>query len=103
MKKNIFWLLLIAVSIGARQPEKERLPGSDEIQLNQLGYYPKSVKQFAVVDTEAKTFAVVDDDGDKVTKGKLSDNGFWIMSGEKVLMGDFSAFNKPGEYSIPIR
>jgi endoglucanase len=100
MKKNIFWLLLIAIFFGACQPEKERLPGSDSIRLNQLGYYPKSAKQFAIVDTKARSFTLTDQDGEKVFQGLLADNGFWVMSGEKVFMGDFSAFDKTGTYTI---
>lgn len=102
MKKNIFWLLLIAISIGACQPEKESLPGSDSIRLNQLGYYPRSVKQFVLVDTMANSFFIVNKDGKKVFENELADNGFWVMSGEKVLMGDFSTFTKAGIYSIVV-
>lgn len=102
MKKNFLLVILVGYFLSGCVSEKEEKDGSDQIRINQIGFYPESVKQFVLVETEAKTFTVVDDDGDKVYEGNLSDNGYWIMSGEKVLMGDFSSFNKPGEYSVLI-
>jgi len=102
MKKNFVLAVIVGLFLIGCVSDKENKIPSDQIRINQIGFYPESVKQFALVDTEAKTFAVVDDDGDKVYEGKLSDNGFWVMSGEKVLMGDFSTYTKPGEYSILI-
>jgi len=102
MKKNFLLLIVVGYFLSGCVSEKEEKDTSDQIRINQIGFYPESVKQFALVDTEAKAFTLVDDDGDKVYEGILSDNGFWVMSGEKVLTGDFSAFNKTGEYSILI-
>ena len=75
---------------------------SDQIRINQLGYYPASVKQFTIVDTEASAFKVVDAYQNKVFSGDLVDHGTWEASGEKVLMGDFSSFTAPGAYYVVV-
>lgn len=75
---------------------------SDQIRINQLGYYPTSVKQFTIVDTEASSFKVVDAYQNKVFSGELVDHGTWEASGEKVLMGDFSSFTAPGAYYVVV-
>jgi len=76
------------------------LSATDAIRLNQIGYYPEAVKQFVLVDSVAVLFEVVDHSGKVVFTGKLEDNGKWETSGEQVLMGDFSALKKEGEYTI---
>ncbi|MDZ7614942.1 MAG: cellulase N-terminal Ig-like domain-containing protein [Flavobacteriaceae bacterium] len=69
---------------------------ADAIRINQIGYYPESVKQFAVVDAETSKFTVIDGENNTVFSGELKDNGTWKVSGEKVFMGDFSTLKQPG-------
>ena len=78
------------------------LPGenSKQIRINQLGYYPQSVKEFVVADLDATSFQVVDEEQKIRHKGELADKGTWDASGEKVLAGDFSKLIKPGTYRI---
>ena len=94
-------MALITVIVSCQSPTEKGLENT-AIRLNQLGYYPASVKQFSLVDIKASSFAIVNEDGKVVFDGKLVDNGIWILSGERVLMGDFSAFNKIGSYSIVV-
>lgn len=74
----------------------------DHIRINQLGYYPQSQKEFVVVDTDAESFKIVDEQGMVHFKGKLKDQGTWESSGERVLLGDFSKIDAPGKYMIII-
>ena len=50
---------------------------SDQIRINQIGFYPSSVKQFTVVDTDASSFKLVDAYKNKVYAGELVDQGTW--------------------------
>ena len=60
-------------------------PGEEDhssIRLNQLGYYPGSVKEFVAVDLEADEFRILDETGKSRYRGKLVDAGTWDSSGE---------------------
>ncbi len=99
--KNIFLIfLLIVFALTSCAHTNEEISFTEEIRFNQIGYYPASVKQFLLVDTEASSFKLLNADGKVVFSGELMDNGSWDSSGEKVMLGDFSVFNAPGEYSI---
>lgn len=99
--KNIFLIFLLGGYIFTScAPTNEEIKYTEKIRFNQLGYYPGSVKQFLLVDTEASSFKLLNADGKVVFSGELMDNGSWDTSGEKVMLGDFSVFNAPGEYSI---
>lgn len=84
------------------QTKTEQKTNSDIIRLNQIGYFTNGVKRFVVVDTEAKTFSVVAEDGSDVFKGKLEAKGIWDKSGEQVQIGDFTAFSSEGKYRIEL-
>ncbi len=100
MKKHFLYLLLIlAVLAGCQQP-KEILQNQDSIRLNQIGYYPQSVKQFLLIDSVAVGFEIINQSGQSVFKSQLADNGLWDLSGEQVMMGDFSSLQQPGTYTI---
>ena len=72
------------------------------IRLNQLGYYPQSVKEFLAVDVESKSFLIMDETGKSRYKGRLTEAGSWEASGEKILKGDFTEFDWPGVYTLSI-
>src|SRR5210317_7544 len=101
--KNLIALFVVFFTLFiACQPVRDisSFSASEAIRINQIGYYPGSIKQFAVVDTEAALFEVVDQNGKVVFEGKLEDNGKWETSGEEVLMGDFSDLKKEGKFTI---
>ncbi len=92
-------LLLFLFSCGS--PEKYSLGESNElIRINQLGYYPQSIKEFVVVNLEANSFQVINDKQKIRYKGQLINDGNWEASGETVLKGDFTQLSKPGTYRI---
>ena len=101
MKKLIAlstFVLLFAYACDSKKGAKI----SDQIRINQIGFYPNSVKQFTIVDTKASTFKVVDGYKNKVYAGELLDQGTWSASGEKVMLGDFSSFTAPGAYYVVV-
>ncbi|MCA0932520.1 glycoside hydrolase family 9 protein [Lutimonas saemankumensis] len=102
MKKLIVLSALILLITYGCDSKKESAKISDQIRINQIGFYPSSVKQFTVVDTEASSFKLVDAYNNKVYAGELVDQGTWEASGEKVLLGDFSSFTAPGAYYIVV-
>lgn len=75
---------------------------SDMIRINQIGYEINSPKRFIVVDTESEAFEIINESGDVMLEGNLTDRGEWESSGESVKMGDFSTLTDPGTYRISI-
>ena len=72
MKKFYLNFTIIFFSFFACQsPKTAKTIDSDSIRINQIGYYPGSVKQFAVVDIEATKFDVVDTTNQVVFSGEL--------------------------------
>lgn len=101
MKKVILFSAFVIFSLFAYQsPKNINNTPSDNIRINQIGFYPSSVKQFTVVDIEASKFEVLNEKNKVVFSGKLTNNGTWETSGEKVMMGDFSSLKKSGTYTI---
>ncbi|MGI9533017.1 glycoside hydrolase family 9 protein [Lutimonas sp.] len=100
--KNLlsFAILLVFILFSCESQKKESLVVSDQIRLNQVGYYPEATKEFIVADLQAKSFEVIDQDQKTVFSGELADRGTWATSGEKVRMGNFSKLNAPGTYTI---
>lgn len=74
--------------------------GKEDIRLNQVGYYPSSVKRAIVVNSVSTAFELQDTTGKKIYDGKLVDGGVWDKSGEQVKIADFSAFTKAGCYVL---
>ena len=93
----LFIILLVSCKPSMNVEEFHQ---TDQIRINQLGYYPQSIKEFVVADLEASSFQVVDKLQKIRHKGELKDQGTWDASGEKVFMGDFTRLSKPGTYRI---
>jgi len=95
---SIFLMLLVSCQTSVKEPLKV----SDQIRLNQVGYYPSSVKEFILADLPGTGFDLLDKNEKVVFSGVLVDQGSWQTSGEKVMIGDFSAFKTPGSYHIVV-
>ncbi|MBD0778797.1 glycoside hydrolase family 9 protein [Maribacter sp. ANRC-HE7] len=96
-------LLLIVTLLGC----KEKLPNNtgnytDQIRLNQIGYYPKAIKRAVIVDAgNLDKFSLVDTKADKVVySGNLTDTQNWELAGEKVQIAEFSDVTAEGEYVL---
>lgn len=100
-KYSILLLLTLIISVSC-DSKKVETTFSDVIRMNQIGFYPASVKQFVVADLEATSFSVVDKNNKVVLKGELQENGVWEASGENILLGDFSELTAEGTYNVVI-
>lgn len=103
--KNLFSLLMLIAlfvsacnpTVPAGQPDQHQ-----HIRYNQVGYYPKAIKEFVVADHEATSFLIVNEKGKQAFSAKLVSAGKWDASGEDVLKGDFSELTAPGTYTIQL-
>ncbi|MCP4883168.1 MAG: cellulase [Flavobacteriales bacterium] len=102
MKKLIALCAFMLVTTYGCDSKKGSAKISDQIRINQIGFYPSSVKQFTVIDTDATSFKLVDAYKNKVYAGELVDQGTWDASGERVMLGDFSSFTAPGAYYVVV-
>lgn len=104
MKYLLWFLAVIAIAFSScTTPLPDPVPDSQQhIRFNQVGYYPKSVKEFVVTDYAASSFMILNDKGKKVHEGKLVDKGDWDASGEKILQGDFTPLRKAGYFTIQL-
>ncbi len=101
MKKTAFLSFILAFALFACNcPQPTETTISDNIRINQLGYYPNSVKQFILADVEGKKIEIINSEKEVVFTGKLIKKGKWDKSGEEVMLGDFSELTKQGEFSI---
>lgn len=92
--------LSVLILVSCSTPKKDDLLVSDQIRLNQIGYYPSSTKQFIIADIDASKFELIDHNDKSVFSGKIQSRGTWEASGENAGSGDFSAFNTPGDYRL---
>ena len=76
---------------------------SDQVRINQIGYYPNAVKKFFVIDDEATKFALVNEAMESVFEGELEATEYWQLSDEKARMGDISTFNQTGTFRIYVQ
>lgn len=96
MKRSI--LCLVALSSAASSWAQ-----SEQIRLNQIGFYPNGPKTAVVVGSGNKKFYVLDAaKKDTVFKGALGAATLWPHSGETVQKADFSTFTKTGKYVLGV-
>ncbi|MEL6918356.1 MAG: glycoside hydrolase family 9 protein [Bacteroidota bacterium] len=105
MKKKGYLIcaMIVIVLLGC----KEALPSldvghSEQIRLNQLGYYPNATKKAVIVENGTLTdFKVMDIDKKKIVfSGSLSKKMNWDLSGEQVRIADFSEVTEEGNYQL---
>lgn len=94
--KYYSFLLLFFTSFFYGQKQVE------PIRINQLGYLEKGEKVFVVADLDDQSYELLDERGIVVFNGKLKERGIWIKSGEKIALGDFTAFTKSGKYTLKV-
>ena len=100
--RNLLFFILIASLFGSscNEIDSGKLTESDKFRLNQLGFYPESVKQFILVDSSISTFEIIDLNGKVALSGMMSPNMLWKESGENICYGDFSQLKTEGVYYI---
>ena len=94
-------ILMISLLVQCTKDQPPVEP-TESIRINQIGYYPLSVKKFILADAPAEKFKIVNDQAELVFEGTLVDRGTWSASGETVMKGDFSELTQPGTYRIEI-
>ncbi|MEM9887221.1 MAG: glycoside hydrolase family 9 protein [Bacteroidota bacterium] len=102
----LFALLLLGSCVASSDnttSAPEPTTFSEQIRINQIGYYPKANKKAVIVTEQAKsTFQLLDADKKVVLEEKLSPLQEWELSGEQVQIADFSAVIEAGTYSIVV-
>ncbi|MBX9853622.1 MAG: glycoside hydrolase family 9 protein [Cytophagaceae bacterium] len=74
---------------------------SENIRINQIGFYANGPKMAIVVNSDAQQFYVIGaDKKDTVFSGFLKSAGTWEYSEEKCSKADFSTVKKPGSYYL---
>ena len=92
--------LLIVESNGQPQPEAVQ---SDQIRLNQLGFYPNAPKVAIILGEAGGPFQVTTTDGKKVLfSGTLSQPRQNAISGKTARTADFSALRTTGKFVVII-
>jgi endoglucanase len=74
----------------------------EPIRINQLGYLEKGEKVFVVADLDDQSFELLDENGNVVFNGNVKRQGVWDKSGEKISVGDFTAYTKSGKYTLKV-
>jgi len=102
--KTYFLLISLILALIGCKPQETAMNDQDSssIRLNQVGYYPNSIKEFCVADQQATTFRIQNEKGKTQFRGDLENEGTWDASGEVILVGDFSEFHAPGTYTIVV-
>ncbi len=76
---------------------------SEDIRLNQIGFYPSGQKIAVVVNPVSDKFFIVSVNmKDTVFSGKLKKAGTWEYSNETVSKADFTKFEKQGDYVLAV-
>ena len=78
---------------------------SNQIKLNQIGYYPDAIKKAVVVtESEISKFSIVESNSGKtVFSGEISGPLNWELAGEQVRIADFSELTIEGLYNLYIK
>ncbi|HYF68123.1 MAG TPA: glycoside hydrolase family 9 protein [Ohtaekwangia sp.] len=98
--KHVF-VCLCAWSISSTGWTQEKL--TDDIRLNQIGFYPNAPKIAAVYTTQGDDFFITKEaDNKKLFTGKLSGTAKSPFSKKQTRIADFSAFKEPGEYVLVV-
>jgi endoglucanase len=90
-----FFIILFALLIISSCSSKK-----EDIRINQLGYYPKSIKRFTVVNSKSDRFKIKDSEDNIIFEGNLSESEYWEPSAENLQTGYFSELEDTGTYNI---
>jgi endoglucanase len=75
---------------------------SEEIRINQLGFYPLAPKTAVVLANAAQQFTIESSTNQNVYTGTLKPSEKPDLSGQTIYIADFSAFKQPGDYTLHV-
>jgi endoglucanase len=94
-------LLLLALTISCISGGQEKF--SEDIRINQTGFYPAAPKMAVVLSTQPTEFYIASPDlKEKYLSGKLSDVKQSAFSPRRTRIADFSAFKTPGQFVVVV-
>ncbi len=104
---DLHLLLIMGVfvlwSCNSGNSEKNSREPSNDIRLNQLGYFPEAAKRALIINSESSEFSLTDTTGKVIYSGKLEERGIWDASKEDVKIADFSGFTGTGKFRIIVK
>jgi len=100
--KKLLTLVFVFLLVFEAYSQNKKTNNAAIVHLNQLGYYPKSVKKAIVVESKVSTFEIVNAKGKSVYKGVMSKPTFYDQSGENVQVADFSDFIAHGIFTFKV-
>ncbi|WP_395344982.1 glycoside hydrolase family 9 protein [Ningiella sp. W23] len=84
-------------------PPETGISDTDQlIKVNQVGFYPSSQKLAIVPENGATEFTILNNQGEQVLQGVLSDEATWNMDGRPMRIADFSELNTSGTYTVQV-
>ena len=87
-------LTILSCTVNAQE-------ASDNVRLNQIGFYPSGPKTAIVVEPKSDKFFIIPvGKSDTAFSGTLKKMGTWEFSAENVSKADFSKFTKEGSYVL---
>lgn len=104
MTKRVLFLMSLVILIAVTScEESEPLTKTDQIRLNQVGYYPAQEK-IAVADQAVKGKFIIRNvvTGAEVFEGKASEVRRSAVSGKERTLIDFTKLTSPGKYVIEL-
>jgi endoglucanase len=82
------------------QPAHRGAAASEQIRLNQLGFYPLAPKKAVVLTTAARDFTLEDSRHKVLFNGTLKPSDKPDLSGKTIFIADFTNFQQTGDYLL---
>ena len=92
-------LLLVIISLTRLQTFAQ-VAGNTNIRFNQTGFYPNGAKIAVIAHVKAGKFYIQTGNKKTVFSAELKQSLQPALSGNYTFIADFSAFNKPGKYTV---
>ena len=98
--KKIYVLLPFLILLSSIFNESNaQSTAKDHILINQIGY-PVDAPKKALVRIDGEEFILKNTAGSIVFNAPLGDRKYWELSGDEVVVADFSSITVPGEYTL---
>lgn len=103
-KRSTILLLTYALAFVALSPAvtkaQSNVAASNDIRINQIGFYPLAPKIAIVLNSTSQKFNIENPDHKVVFSGTLQTSDKPDLSGQNMQIADFSAFQQPGDYTL---